>query len=143
MNLTEAHIEFISNSLEFHGLQSESIKDDIIDHICTTIENSEHHDFRVAYEEAIQQLGGYYNIKLLQKESKQLVHEKMYVRMKQIQFIVGILLIITFSLGFILKMFQWPYANFALLSGLSILLLGYTPIYLYIKYKQSLFNYQS
>ncbi|MEM6687109.1 MAG: hypothetical protein AAF617_15115 [Bacteroidota bacterium] len=143
MNLTAAHIEFISNSLEFHGLQSESIKEDIVDHICTTIENSAHTDFAVAYEEAIQQLGGYYNIKQLQQETKQLVHGRMYVRLKRIQFIIGVLMIVTFSFGLVFKMFQWPYANFALILGICILVFLFTPLVLYTKYKQSTLNYQS
>ena len=94
MNITQDQIEFISNSLEFHGLQTKNIKDDIIDHICTTIEESNHTDFTLAYEEAIQKLGGYYNIKQLEKETKQLLHGKMLLKTKRIQYIIGALMTI-------------------------------------------------
>ena len=140
MNVTEAQIEFISNSLVFHGLENEEIREDIIDHICTTIEASAHTDFKVAYEEAIEKLGGYYNIKLLQKETKQLLHTKTIIRVKKGLFLTGLAMIILFSIGLIFKMFHWPFANMALLLGLAVFLFGYCPLLMYTKYKQSIFT---
>ncbi len=143
MNLTEDQIEFISNSLAFNGLKNKDIKEDIIDHICTTIEASNHTDFKTAYEEAIDKLGGYYNIKLLQKETKQLLYTKTILKTKRGLYFSSLAMVLLFSIGLIFKMFQWPYANIALLSGLSVLLFIYLPILFYNKYKQSIINYQS
>ena len=140
MNVTDAQIEFISNSLVFHGLENEGIREDIIDHICTTIETSEHTDFKIAYDEAIEKLGGYYNIKLLQKETNQLLHAKTVVRVKKGLFLSGLVMIILFSIGLIFKMFHWPFANIALLLGLVVFLFGYCPLLMYTKYKQSIFT---
>ncbi|WP_046757627.1 hypothetical protein [Kordia jejudonensis] len=143
MNLTAAQIEFISNSLTFHGLENEAIKEDIVDHICSTIEASHHINFELAYEEAIQKLGGYYNIKELQKETKQLLHSKTIIRIKRGTFLAGFGMIVFFAIGLIFKMFHWPFANIALLLGLSVFLFAYCPLIIYTKYKQSIFNYQS
>ncbi|WP_420574325.1 hypothetical protein [Kordia sp.] len=143
MMVTEDQIEFISNSLEFHGIVSESIKEDIIDHICTTIETSDHTDFESAYQEAIQKLGGYYNIKQLQLETKQLLHSKTIIRTKRGLYLSGMTMVFIFSVGLIFKMFHWPYANMLLILGLTVLLLAYCPLFFYIKYKQSIINYQS
>lgn len=143
MNITAAQIEFISNSLVFHGLENEGIREDIIDHICTTIEASDHTDFKLAYEEAIQKLGGYYNIKQLQKETNQLLHTKTIVRVKKGLFLAGLAMIVLFAIGLIFKMFHWPFANISLLLGLAVFLFVYCPLIIYTKYKQSIFNYQS
>ncbi|EDP96312.1 hypothetical protein U8527_09375 [Kordia algicida OT-1] len=138
MKLTDAHIEFISNSLEFHGLQSESIKEDILDHICTTIEASQHTNFEQAYEEAIQKLGGYYNIKQLQTETKQLLHAKTMLKTKKGLFVSSLAMTVVFSVGLIFKMFHWPYANMMLLVGFSVLILIYFPLFFYAKYQRSI-----
>ncbi|MEM6721832.1 MAG: hypothetical protein AAF611_21065 [Bacteroidota bacterium] len=143
MNVTEAQVEFIANSLEFHGLQNQAVREDIIDHICTTIEASNHTDFMSAYQEAIQKLGGYENIQQLQTQTRQLLYGKMMVTTVKIQYISGICMLIVFSLGFLFKMFHWPYANMTLLLGIMILVLIYMPLFFYIKYKKSILNYQS
>lgn len=143
MNITDEQIAFISNSLEFHGLQSESIKEDILDHICTTIEASNHTNFEQAYEEAIQKLGGYYNIKQLQSETKQLLHAKTMLKAKRGLFFSGLAMTVVFSTGLIFKMFHWPYANIMLLVGFSVLILIYFPLFFYAKYRRSIINYQS
>jgi len=143
MNVTEEQVEFISNSLEFHGLQHQDVKEDIIDHICTTIESSNHIDFMLAYKEAIQKLGGYENIKQLQTQTKQLLHGKMMEKTTKIQYISGVCMLVVFSLGLLFKMFHWPYANITLILGTIIFVLIYVPLYFYIKYKKSILNYQS
>ncbi len=68
MILTEQQINYIDKNLELYGLKNQTLKEDILDHICTYIENTDETNFDIAYQNAINQFGGYLNINQTQKK---------------------------------------------------------------------------
>ena len=45
MVLLDKHIDFIEKNLKQYGIKSEALKEDLLDHICTYIEERESNDF--------------------------------------------------------------------------------------------------
>jgi hypothetical protein len=143
MILTDENIDYIAENLAFYGLQNEELKEDILDHICTDIENSEVTNFNDAYQAAIQQFGGDLNINHIETETKaQLYFESAKNRMK-LSFIIELLTSILLVTGVFFKVMHWPYAGWILFSGFVFLILLVLPLYFYTKYKEKLLKYQS
>lgn len=74
MKLLEKQIEFIDNSLAFYGVKNEELREDLVDHICTYIENNDSEDFNGLYQQALQKFGGYASFQNLQLETN---HQKL------------------------------------------------------------------
>ena len=68
MKVSDKHIDFIENSLKFYGVKNITLKEDLVDHICTYIENEDSEDFDTLYQEALQKFGGYSSFQNLQLE---------------------------------------------------------------------------
>lgn len=143
MNLTENQITFISNSLELYGINNQDLKEDILDHICTYIETSNEVDFEKIYYEAIEKFGGEYNLKQLQRTTNNLVLAKILMKTNKTIYISSYVMLLCFIIGFVFKVFHWPYANATLLMGVCIFLCISLPLFLYNKYKLSNIEYQS
>lgn len=143
MRLTDQNIDYIANNLELYGLKNPDLKEDILDHICTYLENEEQLSFDEAYKLAIQQFGGYLSITQIQHETNtQLYFKSAKNRSKVLisfEFITA-LLIIT---GSLFKIMHWPFAGILIFSGFIVLILITLPLYFYNKYKAQTLKYQS
>lgn len=143
MILTDENIDYVSKNLELYGLKNEALKEDILDHICTFIENTEEGDFEGAYQTAIQKFGGYLHINHIQTETEvQLYFEAAKNRMK-LSFAIDLLTTLLILTGCFFKVMQWPYAGWILFSGFVLLILLALPRYFYTRYKEKLLKYQS
>ncbi|MGH1386318.1 hypothetical protein [Kordia sp.] len=143
MILTDQNIDYISKNLELYGLKNQELKEDILDHICTHIENSEATNFELAYEAAIQKFGGYLNINHIQTETNVQLYFKSAKNRKKLLFTLGFLNAALLTVGSLFKVMQWPYAGQILVSGFAFLVLMTLPLYFYSKYKDSSLTYQS
>ncbi|WP_452230325.1 hypothetical protein [Lacinutrix sp. MEBiC02404] len=141
MQIEEKHIDFIEKSLKFYGVKSESLREDLVDHICTYIESQDANDFNALYQEALQKFGGYASFQNLQLESNfQKIEQQMTV-LSKLQFIGGLLLIILLVLGFTFKIMHWPYANLFMLLSCAVLVMFLAPVSLYGRYKKSIHKF--
>jgi hypothetical protein len=76
---------YINNSLKFSGISSDVLREDLLDHICTDIENNSNNNFGDAYTQAITKFGGNYNLKQLQRldfieaNSKQIINRQKVI----------------------------------------------------------------
>lgn len=137
MTLTEKQIEYIDTNLRFYGIKSEELRNDVIDHICTHIENSKTTDFDIAYKDAIQKFGGYAAMLLIEKETYALtVQTKDIVRIKFL-YSLGFLSLFFIIIGALFKIMHWPGASIMLLSGLACLAFIFLPLFFYHKYKSA------
>ena len=89
MILTEQQINYIDKNLELYGLKNQTLKEDILDHICTYIENTDETNFDIAYQNAINQFGGYLNINQLQRETNAQLYFKSAKNRTKFLFIIG------------------------------------------------------
>ena len=74
MILNEEQINYIAENLSFYGIKSDDLKEDLLDHICTEIENSSQTDFSIAYQKAIKKFGGYNSLERLQEKTFNSLH---------------------------------------------------------------------
>ncbi|WP_055442184.1 hypothetical protein [Lacinutrix himadriensis] len=127
--------------MKLYGVQSESLREDLVDHICTYIESQDGNDFNALYQEALQKFGGYASFQNLQLETNfQKIEQQMTV-LSKLQFIGGLLLIILLVLGFIFKIMHWPYANLFMLLSCAVLVMFLAPVSLYGRYKKSIHKF--
>ncbi|WGD34008.1 hypothetical protein [Olleya sp. YS] len=143
MRLTDQHIDYISNNLELYGLKNEALKEDILDHICTYIENTDHANFETAYQNAINKFGGYLNINQIQQETNVQLYFKSAKNRNKLLFASSCLTAILIAIGSLFKIMHWPYASIMLLLGFMLLILITLPVYFYNKYKEKTLKYQS
>ena len=135
MNLTEEQIEYISTNLEFYGISSDELREDLLDHICTHIETSDETDFDTAYNEALQKFGGYAGMGKVERDTYLMVSFRSNLRRQKIVYILGFFATFIMVLGILFKLMHWPGASIMLFTGFLILLFGYLPLYFYQRYK--------
>lgn len=137
MKLTDENIEYIETNLKFYGINDKTIKEDLLDHICTHIECFNGNDFDKAYKEAIENLGGYASFQIMQKEinEKALIHS--FLARKRAYFLLSTFNVMVLALGFLFKLNQWPYSSILLASGFGILIFITIPFAFYNRYKHS------
>jgi len=135
MSLTEEQIEYIATNLEFYGVSSDELREDLLDHIFTHIETSNLTDFDTAYNEALQKFGGYAGMHKVDRDTYLMTTFKSNLRRQKILYILGFLSAFTFFSGTLFKLMHWPGASIMLFIGFLIFLFGCMPLYFYQRYK--------
>lgn len=135
MTLSDEQIEYIETNLTFYGVAEGTLKEDLTDHICTYIEQSEHTDFETAYKEAIQNFGGHYAMSSIQRQTLFATTLKKQKIRTGILYTIGFIAVFSISTGFIFKIMHWPGASVITLSGFMLLNLVVLPLFFYDKYK--------
>ena len=141
MQLLEKHVSFIENSLTLYGIKSKDLKEDLVDHICTYIENQDSEDFNALYQKALQKFGGYANFKNLQLETNYQKFAKEIVTINKLKFSAGFMVILLLVMSLVFQMMQWPYANAWLLGAILVSALVILPIHFYARYKKSIHKF--
>ncbi|MQP23927.1 hypothetical protein GFJ94_02475 [Flavobacterium sp. LMO8] len=137
MTLTDNNINYIATNLEFYEIKDVDLKEDLMDHICTHIECYNGTDFEKAYQEAIENLGGYASFQLMQKEINEKKLIQSFLARKRAFYLLSTFNIMLLALGFLFKLNQWPYSSILLASGFGLLIFIIIPFALYNKYKHS------
>jgi len=141
MQIEEKHIAFIEKSLTLYGVQSESLREDLVDHICTYIESKDANDFDALYQEALQKFGGYASFQNLQLETNLQKFNKERVVLNRIQIVLGFTMIALLMLGMLFKIQHWPYASAMLVGAILTFVLGVLPVLFYGRYKKSIYKF--
>ncbi len=141
MKLSDKHIDFIENSLKLYGIKNKALQEDLLDHICTYIENEDSEDFDTLYQEALQKFGGYSSFQNLQLETNLQKFTQEIVLLTKLKFSVSCIVLLLLVLSFIFKIMHWPYANIMMIAGLLLAALILVPIHFYNKYKKSVHKF--
>jgi hypothetical protein len=141
MELLEKHITFIEHSLSLYGVENKDLRDDLVDHICTYIENENSDDFNKLYQNALQKFGGYASFQNLQLETNYQKFAKQIITINKVKFSFGFMVILLLVMSLVFQMMQWPYANAWLLSAIVISVLVILPIHFYAQYKKSILKF--
>ncbi|APX98801.1 GldL-related protein [Lacinutrix venerupis] len=136
MQIEEEHIRFIENSLKLYGINSQDLKEDLVDHICSYIESRESNNFNELYKEAIQKFGGYSSFQNLQLETNFQKFSKKAKVVNVLKFIVGLIMVILLVIGFLFKIMHWPYANAMLIVAILLFAFLLIPLLFYSKHKK-------
>lgn len=141
MQLEEKHIKFIEKSLTLYGVQSVSLREDLVDHICTYIENQDSNDFDTLYQEALQKFGGYASFQNLQLETNLQKYNNERVVLNKLKTTLGFTIILLLVLGMLFKIMHWPYASSLLVGAISVFAFGVLPVLFYARYKRSIYKF--
>ncbi|MEW5676470.1 hypothetical protein ABGT15_09175 [Flavobacterium enshiense] len=135
MIVTDLHYEYIETNLAFYGITDEAFREDLMDHICTHLEKSNSSDFETAYQEAINNLGGYAALQLIQrdKNEKALIHS--FIRRKRNTHLCCAINAVVLLIGFVFFIYKWPLSGVLILIGFSQLILITIPMIIYEHYK--------
>lgn len=137
MILTDQQIDYISINLKFYGIKSDELRDDVIDHICTYIENKQTNDFNTAYNEVIQRFGGYAAMAVLERDTYLLTTFKKNAVRQKLVYLFGFIAAFLILIGMLFKFMHWPYANIIFFTGSLVLIFLYLPVIFYHRYKIS------
>lgn len=143
MRLTDQNIDYISTNLELYGLKNQALKEDILDHICTYLENEDQLTFEEAYLEAIHKFGGYLSISQIEKETNAQLYFKSAKNRNKLLFVLEYLTASLIITGSLFKIMHWPFAGIIIFSGFMLLIIITLPLYFYTKYKEQTLKYQS
>jgi hypothetical protein len=141
MELSEKHITYIENSLTLYGVENRDLREDLVDHICTYIENEDSDDFNKLYQKALYKFGGYASFQNLQLETNYQKFAKEIVTINKVKFSAGFMVILLLVMSLVFQMMQWPYANAWLLGAILVSILVILPIHFYARYKKSIHKY--
>ena len=141
MQLSEKHISFIENSLGLYGVTSKDLKEDLVDHICTYIENQDSDDFNKLYQKALRKFGGYSNFQNLQIETNVQKFAKELITLNKFKFTIGCAVVLLLVSSLLFKMMHWPYANALLLSAIVVSAFALLPVHFYVRYKTSVHKF--
>ena len=129
MLLLDEHIDIISAKLKEGGIKDPLLHNDLLDHICTYIEQSEEDDFDALLEQAFH-LVAPNGLHEIEEERFFLFHFHKQLTMKRALFFSGFTATFLITTGITFKQMHWPGANIMLMYGyvallLSIMLIGF------------------
>ncbi|AXG74505.1 hypothetical protein DVK85_09765 [Flavobacterium arcticum] len=137
MIVSEEQIEYIATNLEFYGITSGELKEDLLDHICTQIETGNYTDFETAYQNSLQTFGGHHAIHTIQRETYTLTTMQKSKRRQKLVYISAYISATLIALGSLFKIMHWPMASILLALGFIVLILLFFPAFFYHRYKSS------
>lgn len=135
--LSETQIDFILDDISARGIETVSLQQDLLDHICCIIEQQleENGDFERFYSMTITT---FYKEELreIEVETNYLLIHKNYYVMKKIMLYSGTFSAVVLSFGIILKFMHWPGAAMCIVLGLLALSLVFLPLLFTLKIKE-------
>lgn len=136
MRLTEEQELVITQFVDDHKLKIQSLKDDIVDHLCCVIEAriKRGEGFNEAFQEAIQELAPN-GLQEIEKQTIFLLNYKRIIMMKKLMYLIGFIGAFIATTGITFKILHYPFANSLSTIGFLILLLVYVPLLVFDTYK--------
>ncbi|MFN5182834.1 MAG: hypothetical protein ACK5D5_07390 [Bacteroidota bacterium] len=135
--LNENQVRFIEEDLLRRGIEMNSLREGILDHVCCMIENEmkDQDDFMLFYESTIKK---FYKKELseIERETKMLLTYKNYYTMKKTMKISGLISSIGFILGGLLKFLHLPGASVMLIFGFGSFALFFLPMMILLKFNE-------
>lgn len=145
MTLTDEQIEYIETNLKFYGIASQELRNDLLDHMCTYIEENDFPDFDTAYKEALQKFGGYAGVGSIQRETYMQVTFRNALKRQKLLYFFCFLSALLIAIGLFFKSFHWKGANIFVGSGFLLAVTTVLPLYFYQRYRykeRKLYNQQ-
>lgn len=118
MKVSAEQVAAIKQEIERSGIINESLRNDILDHLCCVVEIklSKGKNFEQALQESIQELAPDGLIEI-QRETIFLLNPTKIIRMKKIMFTIGLLSAMSMSVGMTFKWLHLPGADEFTLFG--------------------------
>ncbi len=136
MTLSAEQIAIVKKQVEQSGIESEMLRDDVLDHLCCVIEIklSQGKDFDQALQEAVYELAPEGLIEI-QRETVFLLNSTKIIRMKKVLYSIGALSVMSFVLGWTFGMLHWLGARELSIGGFLGFVFLYVPLLAIDRYK--------
>lgn len=135
--LSDQQIMFILDDIRARGIETDSLQQDLLDHICCIIEQGleENGDFEAFYQSVI---SGFYKKELreIEEETALLLTFKNYYAMKKVMMVSGMVTVLAFIVGSMFKVMHWPGANILLVLGFAGISLLFLPLLFIFKIQE-------
>jgi hypothetical protein len=135
--LSEQQIAFILDDISARGIETDSLQQDLLDHICCVIEHGleENGDFGAFYQTIIQT---FYkkDLREIEQETALLLTFKNYYAMKKVMIISGVATVLAFIVGSVFKIMHWPGAAILLTLGFVGISLFFLPLLFIFKIQE-------
>lgn len=135
-SISDEQIDFIYDDIAKKGIDTEDVRDNILDHVCCIIEQEmkDDEDFHEFYRNTIAR---FYKSDLaeIEEETRQLITFKYYYAMKRTLKIVGIVSVVLIIAGSILKSQHLPGAGITMVSGFVFFSLLFIPLLIIMKFR--------
>jgi hypothetical protein len=136
-NLTDDQIDYIAADLSARGLEMESLRDDLLDHVCCIIEREleANGDFRLCYDRVIRT---FYkkDLREIETETLLLLQHKNYYAMKKVMIASGILSAALMSIGIFFKFMHYPGAGMGIVTGIVLFSFIFLPLMFALRLKE-------
>lgn len=139
MKVTAEQVAIIKMHVERSGIVNETLKDDVLDHLCCVVEIkiSKGKNFDLALQEAMYELAPEGLIEI-QRETVFLLNSTKIIRMKKITYSIGLLSAMTFVLGWCFGMLHWLGARELSIAGFLGFIFIYVPLLAVDRYKSNI-----
>ncbi len=142
--LSDEQIEFIEQQVHNSQIESEELKEDLIDHFCCIIEDyiNQGKSFEDSYNKAYEIVcpNGFDEI---YKETLLLLTSKNIIAMKKSMFILGFIATVFWTTSILFKLLHWPGAGALIVLGAFMLIFVLLPIIALYFYKKEFSQYIS
>jgi hypothetical protein len=116
MQLLDEHIDIITARLKTGGIKDNRLLSDLLDHICTYIEENDGDDFNALLADAFQLLAPN-GVHEIEEERYFLFHFNKQLTMKRVLFFSGFASAFLVTTGLTFKLMHWPAATVILTLG--------------------------
>ncbi|ANQ49559.1 hypothetical protein MY04_2185 [Flammeovirga sp. MY04] len=139
MKLSNEQEKIIEDFVDSQGLKIQTLRDDIIDHLCCVVESGLRKDkpFDQLLEEAVNDLAPDGLIEI-QHKTVFLLNSKRIILMKKLMYLIGLIGAVSLTGGVTFKILHMPYGNEFFMIGFLTLLLLFVPLYTIDKFKVNL-----
>jgi hypothetical protein len=129
VSLTDEQVDFIRKEIESHGISLPDLQANLIDHMCTIIENemSDNDDFHLFFYSILPRFF-HDNLHEIEMETIQLIHQQKFKHMKKsLNYVLAFSSILLVT-GSIFKIFHLAGAAMLIVSSLALVLFAAVPL---------------
>lgn len=135
-SLTDEQIDLIAEDIRLGGVFSESLQEDLLDHICCFIEEQDdERPFEEIYRQALEAFGRN-GFQAVQDETLFLINQPYLTKMKKIAYISGAFASLALIAGAFFKVNHWPGANILIISGTIVMAFFFLPYFFYVQFTE-------
>ena len=139
MKLTPEQEEAIEQQVYASGIEIESLREDIVDHLCCVVESNlgKGQSFQQVLNEAITDLAPN-GLADIQTQTIFFLNAKRILIMKKMLYLTGFIGAVALTAGTLFKLLHWPYGFELFTLGFLTLLLVFIPLLAFNRYKVAL-----
>jgi hydrogenase-4 membrane subunit HyfE len=135
--LSETEIDFIRDDIRRRGVFTETLADNLLDHLCCFIEEQQQdqRSFEQIYQQALEAFGQN-GLQEVQDETLFLINQPHFKAMKKFMYISGAIASIFLLIASLMKVMHWPGASILFILAATLFIFLFLPYYIYTNYQE-------